>query len=100
MREKGIERKVDELGRVVIPIEMRRALGLEEGTAVRFDFYSDRRAIVLSNAILGCRVCGQAEGTTDSAGHPTLLYERWQLCVDCVSDIAADAFVIGKSRGS
>lgn len=33
MKSTGIVRKVDELGRVVIPIELRRTLGIEIGRA-------------------------------------------------------------------
>lgn len=36
MKNTGVARKVDELGRVVIPIELRRTLGIAEGTALEF----------------------------------------------------------------
>ncbi|MRC99768.1 AbrB family transcriptional regulator, partial [Bacillus thuringiensis] len=32
MKNTGVARKVDELGRVVIPVELRRTLGIVEGT--------------------------------------------------------------------
>jgi len=34
MKSTGIVRKVDELGRVVIPIELRRTLGIDEKDAL------------------------------------------------------------------
>ncbi|MCB5900128.1 AbrB/MazE/SpoVT family DNA-binding domain-containing protein, partial [Bacillus cereus] len=34
MKNTGVSRKVDELGRVVIPVELRRTLGIAEGTAL------------------------------------------------------------------
>ena len=40
MRSTGIVRKVDELGRVVIPIELRRTLGIEEKDAL--EIYVDQ----------------------------------------------------------
>lgn len=45
MKSTGIVRKVDELGRVVIPIELRRNLGIEEKDAL--EIYVDDDKIVL-----------------------------------------------------
>ena len=45
MKNPGVVRKVDELGRVVIPVELRRTLGIAEGTAL--DFHVDGENIVL-----------------------------------------------------
>ena len=45
MKSTGIVRKVDELGRVVIPIELRRTLGIEEKDAL--EIYTDNEKIVL-----------------------------------------------------
>ena len=39
MKSTGIVRKVDELGRVVIPIELRRTLGIDEKDAL--EIYTD-----------------------------------------------------------
>jgi AbrB family looped-hinge helix DNA binding protein len=36
MKASGIIRKVDTLGRIIVPIEMRRALGWETGTEIEF----------------------------------------------------------------
>lgn len=45
MKSTGIVRKVDELGRVVIPIELRRTLGIAEKDAL--EIYVDDDKIVL-----------------------------------------------------
>ena len=45
MKSTGIVRKVDELGRVVIPIELRRNLGISEKDAL--EIYVDDDKIVL-----------------------------------------------------
>ncbi|MGP4042532.1 AbrB/MazE/SpoVT family DNA-binding domain-containing protein [Gracilibacillus sp. D59] len=45
MKSTGIVRKVDELGRVVIPIELRRTLGIEEKDAL--EIYVDDERIIL-----------------------------------------------------
>ena len=45
MKSTGICRPVDELGRVVIPIELRRTLGIDEKDAL--EIYVDNEKIVL-----------------------------------------------------
>jgi len=47
MKSTGIVRKVDELGRVVIPIELRRTLDIEEKDAL--EIYVDGEHIILKN---------------------------------------------------
>ncbi len=42
MKSTGIVRKVDELGRVVIPIELRRTLGIDEKDAL--EIYTDNES--------------------------------------------------------
>lgn len=46
MKSTGIVRKVDELGRVVLPIELRRTLGIEEKNAL--EIFIDNDKIILS----------------------------------------------------
>jgi transcriptional pleiotropic regulator of transition state genes len=41
----GIVRKIDDLGRVVIPAEMRRLLGIQEGDALEITMDGDRISI-------------------------------------------------------
>ena len=50
MKSTGIVRKVDELGRVVIPIELRRTLGIDEKDAL--EIYVDAEKIILKNMSL------------------------------------------------
>ena len=45
MKSTGIVRKVDELGRIVLPIELRRTLNIEEKDAL--EIYVDENAIML-----------------------------------------------------
>ncbi|MFF5993678.1 AbrB/MazE/SpoVT family DNA-binding domain-containing protein [Lysinibacillus sp. KU-BSD001] len=45
MKSTGIVRKVDELGRVVLPIELRRTLGIEEKDSLEV-FVEDDRIIL------------------------------------------------------
>ena len=58
MKSTGIVRKVDELGRVVIPIELRRTLGIEEKDAL--EIYVDNEKIILRKYEPACVFCGNA----------------------------------------
>lgn len=57
MKNTGVARKVDDLGRVVIPVELRRTLGIAEGTAL--DFHVDGENIVLRKHKKSCFVTGE-----------------------------------------
>ncbi len=59
MKSTGIVRKVDELGRVVIPIELRRNLGISEKDAL--EIYVDDDKIVLKKykPNMTCTVTGE-----------------------------------------
>jgi transcriptional pleiotropic regulator of transition state genes len=52
MKATGIVRKVDELGRVVLPIELRRTLGIEEKDAL--EIYVDGERIMLKKYQPAC----------------------------------------------
>ena len=58
MKSTGIVRKVDELGRVVIPIELRRTLGIEEKDSL--EIYVDDETIILKKykPSMTCHITG------------------------------------------
>ena len=56
MKNTGITRKVDELGRIVIPMEMRRSMNLPEGTAL--EIYVHGGDIILHRPLDTCSCCG------------------------------------------
>lgn len=59
LKSTGIVRKVDELGRVVIPIELRRTLGISEKDAL--EIYVDGERIMLKKYEPACIFTGNAE---------------------------------------
>ena len=60
MKEVGIARRVDDLGRIVLPAELRRLFGIAPGDAV--DVSVDGDAIVLRKVDVACVFCdGVAE---------------------------------------
>ena len=56
MKRTGIRRKVDDLGRVVIPASMRRSLGIGLGDEVEITIEDDR--VVLVKPAEQCAFCG------------------------------------------
>lgn len=58
MKATGIVRKVDELGRVVIPIELRRTMGIDEKDPL--EIYFEKEKIILKKYEPACVFCGNA----------------------------------------
>ncbi|PGH81075.1 AbrB family transcriptional regulator [Bacillus thuringiensis] len=76
MKNTGVARKVDELGRVVIPVELRRTLGIAEGTAL--DFHVDGENIVLRKHEKSCFVTGEvSESNMELLGGRMFLSKEW-----------------------
>lgn len=73
----GIARKVDELGRVVLPVEMRRVLGLTAGDAVEISL--DDNTIVLRKVESRCTFCGGTESLR--------AYRGRQVCSSCAREL-------------
>jgi transcriptional pleiotropic regulator of transition state genes len=74
LKSTGIVRKVDELGRVVIPIELRRTLGIGEKDAL--EIYVDGERIMLKKYEPACIFCGKLITTS-----------RKIVCHECISAI-------------
>lgn len=75
MKSTGMVRKVDELGRIVLPIEMRRTLGISEKDPL--EMFSDNETIVLRKYSPACLFCGNAQNNIDFMGK--------RVCRDCIS---------------
>ena len=59
MKSTGIVRKVDELGRIVLPIELRRTMNIEVKDSL--EIYVDGDQIVLKKYEPSCIFCGNAK---------------------------------------
>lgn len=77
MKSTGIVRKVDELGRVVIPIELRRTLGIGEKDSL--EIYVDGERIILKKYEPACIFCGNAEGV--------VYYKNKVICSACIEEM-------------
>ena len=60
MKSTGIVRKVDELGRIVLPIELRRTLDIAERDEL--EIYLDDDKVVLKKYEPSCIFCGSSCG--------------------------------------
>jgi AbrB family transcriptional regulator, transcriptional pleiotropic regulator of transition state genes len=76
MKSTGIVRKVDELGRVVIPIELRRTLGIAEKDAL--EIYVDEERIILKKykPNMTCHVTGEVSDENISLAGGKLVLSR------------------------
>lgn len=66
MKSTGIVRKVDELGRVVIPIELRRTLNIAEKDPL--EIYVDNDKIILKKYEPACIFCNSADDVQNFKG--------------------------------
>ena len=66
MKSTGIVRKVDELGRIVLPIELRRTLGIEEKD--RIEIFVDGESIILRKYQPACIFCDNAKDIINYKG--------------------------------
>lgn len=74
MKSTGIIRRIDELGRVVLPVELRRSLGIEIKDSLEIYIDSDR--IVLKKHEESCVFCGNTENLKEHIGK--------LICTDCI----------------
>lgn len=66
IKSTGIVRKVDELGRIVLPIELRRTLDIGKKDAV--EIYVEGTSIVLKKYQPSCIFCGDSKKVVDFKG--------------------------------
>ena len=78
MANTGMARRVDDLGRIVLPAEMRRLLGIGAGDELVISV--DGAAISLTKLEQRCTFCG---GQQDLRS-----YRDKQVCATCVEDLA------------
>ena len=77
MKSTGIVRKVDELGRIVLPKELRRTLNIDPRDAL--EIYVDGNRIILKKYEPACIFCGEA--------HDTLTYRDKIICRSCLAEM-------------
>ncbi len=78
MKSTGIVRKVDELGRVVLPIELRRTMGIAERDPL--GIYVDQDKIIFIKYEPACIFCGNASDVQ--------IFHGKNVCRECATDMA------------
>lgn len=74
MKSTGIVRKMDTLGRIVIPIELRRTLGIETRDSV--EIFVDKDSIILRKFYPACMLC--------ESDINLVTFEGKHFCKDCL----------------
>jgi len=77
MKSTGVIRRVDELGRVVIPIEIRTQFGISEKDPM--EIYVDGSSIILKKYEPNCIFCGNSKKLVEFEGKP--------ICKKCANNI-------------
>ena len=78
MKSTGIVRKVDELGRIVLPIELRRPLDIAERDPL--EIYVDGSSIILKKYMPACIFCGESRDVVQFKGK--------NVCPKCLKELA------------
>ena len=84
LKATGIVRKIDNLGRIVIPIEIRNTLGVTSGEDKdndAFEIYVSDDTIVLKKYQPGCHFCGSMEDLVE--------YHDERVCKSCAENLTA-----------
>lgn len=77
MKSTGIVRNVDELGRIVLPIEIRRTFELD--TKDQVEIYTDNDMIILKKFQRNCVFCKSPEDIREFKGKA--------VCAKCLAEI-------------
>lgn len=77
MKSTGIVRKIDELGRIVLPIELRRSLDFVEKDSL--EIYVDGSAVVLKKHSPNCVFCGESVGVVQ--------FKEKNICAKCQAEL-------------
>ena len=77
MKSLGIVRKVDELGRIVLPIELRRKFDIEVKDSL--EIYTEGDTIILKKYEPACIFCGDASNVIN--------YNSKNICPECIKHL-------------
>ena len=77
MRSLGIVRKLDKLGRLVVPKETRKMFNLNEGDPV--EIFTDGDKIIIKKYNPGCQCCGNMKDVKE--------YKGIKICKKCLNEL-------------
>ncbi len=79
MKSLGMVRKIDELGRIVLPIEVRRAMEINPGDGV--EIFVEKNRVVLQKYEPSCIFCGEADNN--------IVFGQRKICSECLAKLKA-----------
>ena len=79
MKETGIVRGIDKLGRIVLPQELRRCMNISVGDEM--EIYVENGRIILEKFIPGCIFCGSEEKVS--------IFNDKYVCQECIDKMKA-----------
>lgn len=77
MKSLGVVRNIDELGRITVPIEIRRKMDLNPGDGV--EMFTDNNRLVLQKYAPSCIFCGEADNI--------ISYKDKKICASCLEEM-------------
>lgn len=77
MKSTGMVRKVDELGRIVLPIEIRKTMDIKVKDAI--EIFTDNDRIILQKYHPACVFCNNADNI--------VFFNGKRICADCLDQI-------------
>lgn len=92
MKATGIVRRIDDLGRLVIPKELRGTLGIKDGDPIEIFMNGDK--VVLRKYSPGCCLCGSVEREL------VPLYPEKLVCRPCIEIVVKNESKLIESFGT
>jgi AbrB family transcriptional regulator, transcriptional pleiotropic regulator of transition state genes len=80
MKSTGMVRRTDELGRIVLPIELRRTLDIAYKDGL--EIFTDNNCIILRKYQPACVFCGNASKITNFKGK--------NICQECLTSLGGE----------
>ena len=77
MKSTGIVRNIDELGRIVVPKEIRKKLGISNTDPV--EIYTEGEKIILTKYLPVCHFCGSTDGLSE--------FREKNICASCIAEL-------------
>lgn len=84
MKSTGVVRKIDELGRIVLPSELRKVFGIREGDEL--DISVDGERVILQKRRDLCLFCGAEE--------PAIEHKGRKVCEACAGELTQQSRVV------
>ena len=80
MKSTGIVRKIDPVGRIVLPIELRKTLNIDDNDS-ELEIFVEENRIIMQKYQPCCIFCGNTEKIVS--------YKGKNVCQDCISHLSS-----------